>query len=289
VGVSPQAAPRARRPFVSTPHHTAHGRVEAVVPKSGPCGDDGDGGAPCRIGRHHQRRRKTGPAWGFVEVAYCAEHELAFTLYPPGHVPYGRVPWVDLAPDGSEVQRKAVAAPGPAPPPVPPSSSPSLFTAAADAAAGERWQRDTAPDPPDAVLSTQRRRVTRAAGVFGLVAGLPPGAQSVAAVTQVPAGQLAEAAGGLTAERGLCVWGREVTRVLAEIAARAGRVLMDRLAVLGHLAGLWGRPYRFLPRNGRLFALGRAFWTGAAPGMRGQAPPAAEGDPAHDLGPRGPP
>jgi hypothetical protein len=43
---------------------------------------------------------------------------------------------------------------------------------------------------------------------------------------------------------------------------------MDRLAICGHLAGLWGAPYRWDPCHERLVALGRAFLERRAPGTR---------------------
>ena len=50
-----------------------------------PDGDD----VPCRIGVHHLRDRKTGPAVP-IAVLYCYTHGRAFTLYPLGPFPYGR-------------------------------------------------------------------------------------------------------------------------------------------------------------------------------------------------------
>jgi hypothetical protein len=52
---------------------------------------------------------------------------------------------------------------------------------------------------------------------------------------------------------------------------------MDRLAVLGHLVCLWGRPFRWTPRAGRLLALGRAFWVSRKPRPK---------EPSYEFGPR---
>jgi len=41
------------------------------------------------VGVHSTRPRKTGPCVP-VTVARCHRHEIYFTVYPPGHVPYGR-------------------------------------------------------------------------------------------------------------------------------------------------------------------------------------------------------
>jgi hypothetical protein len=48
------------------------------------------GDAPCHLWVDHQRARKTGPCFQLT-VVHCGLHRRAFTLYPPGHVPYGRI------------------------------------------------------------------------------------------------------------------------------------------------------------------------------------------------------
>lgn len=288
MGVSAQEAPGASRPFVTTPHDASlEAGLSSVVPERGPCWD---GGIPCRIRRHHRRRRKTGPPWGWVDVVSCAIHRIAFTIYPPGHVPYGRVALVDLAPDGSE-KRSDVTHAGTAA-----EATAVLFAAASDARDGRRWPREDAPDPPGAVRSSQRRRLARAATLFGLVASTPPSAATSAAVTGLPEGELVELASRLESpsqknknkRKCLVEWGKTVARVLGDLVKRAGRALMDRLAVLGHVAGFWGRPYRWLsrPGPGQLLELGRAFSRNASPGTRDPATPAKAREPTHENGPR---
>jgi len=277
VSVSGRNVPRASRPFVTTPYVARDGKIEPVIPLRGPCWTRA---TPCEIKLHDRRKRKTGPPWGWIAVARCATHSFTFTLYPPGQVPYGRSAWVDLAPDGSEL--------GLDPSEDEPEAAPE-FTAAADAAAGTRWPRDSAPEPPGAVRSTQRRRVARAATLLGLAPDAPVGRETVAAVSGLAAGELVEVADCLAASSDLTVWGREVTALLAALARRSGRALMDRIAVLGHLSGWWGRPFRWAPPRGQLLELGRSFWTDKQPGT---ACPAGATKPSqlfHDFGPRVPP
>lgn len=259
MSVSARGSPCARRPFVTTPHHVSEDGVTAEVPTRGPCWSDG---SPCRISVHHARDRTTGPTWGWVAVVRCRSHRKAFTVYPPGHVPYGRVPLVVLAPDGEAVHGSGDDA------------TETFFAAAADAAKSEPvfWPVHSAPTPPDAVRSTQRRHVRGAAALLGL-AGDAPGPDVAAAVTHLPCGALVEARQELAESRGLPVWARVVVGLLREFAKRAGRALMDRLAVLGHLAGWWGRPFRWAPRSGRLLELGRPFWVGDDLGTRSRSPP----------------
>lgn len=61
-----------------------------------------DGGEECIIQGHHWRERVTGPGFPLL-VVYCQTHEVAFTLYPPGHRPYGQQAVVPLAPNGSRL------------------------------------------------------------------------------------------------------------------------------------------------------------------------------------------
>jgi len=46
-------------------------------------------GELCRLVRHSFRDRKTGPRFA-LRILFCATHGCHFTVYPPGHVPYGR-------------------------------------------------------------------------------------------------------------------------------------------------------------------------------------------------------
>lgn len=239
--VSARSTPSAR-PFVTTPYLVSEAGTAAVIPARGPCWT-GDGEEPCVLGLHHKRRRKTGPPFGWVAVVRCSKHKRAFTVYPAGHVPYGRVPLVVLAPDGSDV------AGGP---------SSGAMTAATDAREGKRWPREEAPDE---VATTQRRRILEGATLLGLAASAPDAAVA-AAVLHLPTGRLVEIARRLAESHDLVTWGREVSDLVETLARRGGRWLMDRFAVLGHLAGWWGRPWRWVPRGGRFLALGEQFWSG---------------------------
>ncbi len=205
--------------------------MQAVVPTQGPCWCVG---SSCQIEILYCRIRKTGIPWGSVAVACCKAHGVSFTLYPPGCVPYGRESWVELGPDGNALEQgegeEACLA------------SSGYFAAVQDAADGKRWPVDSAPTPPDAVRTTQRRRLARAAAILGLEEDLEPEAEAVAEVTHLPAGDLLGVLDRLARTCDLVGRGREIWNVFAEVTGAAGHALMDRLAVLGHLAGLWGQP-----------------------------------------------
>lgn len=262
MSVSRKPAPRASRPFVTAPYELQDRRMLPVLPTRFPCGGEG---SECRIGIHHLRDRKTGIPWGSLAVGACWVHGTFYTLYPPGHVPYGREPWVPLGPDGSALEQ------GEGKEACPPSSD--YFDSARDAAKGERWPVDNAPNPPDAVRSTQRRRLARAQGILGLDEDLPLGPEAVAEVTHLPQGELLEIRDRLAGAHDLVSLGREVRDLLAGVARLAGRALMDRLAVLGHLAGLWGHPYRWRPSASSLLEIGRPFWREGPLGTTTDLPP----------------
>ena len=46
-------------------------------------------GETCKLTRHSFRDRKTGPRFA-LRILHCATHRRHFTVYPSGHVPYGR-------------------------------------------------------------------------------------------------------------------------------------------------------------------------------------------------------
>ena len=252
--------------------------MRAVVPTRCSCWRVG---SSCQIKIPYYRIRKTGIPWGSVAVAACKAHGgPAFTLYPPGCVPYGREPWAELGPDGSALEQGEGEEACP--------SSSGYFDAAKDAAEEKRWPVDSAPTPPDAVRTTQRRRMARAGVILGLEADLPPKAEAVADVTHLPAGDLLGSLNRLARARDLVSRGREIWSVFAEVTGLAGRTLMDRLAVLGHLAGLWGHPYRYRPGSSTLRELGRPFWRESVPRTAtSPATPMASGG-SYDFG-TGPP
>jgi len=59
-------------------------------------------GEGCRVRHHDVRERKTGPGIALA-VCRCEVHERYFTVYPPGHVPYGRQRLAPLSVGGQVV------------------------------------------------------------------------------------------------------------------------------------------------------------------------------------------
>ena len=235
--LSHTAGPRARREFVVTPYIAdASGRLQPERPDCCPWK------APredlCPLFDHHWRERKTGPCFPLV-VLGCRAHERAFTLYPPGHVPYGRVALSPVAPDGSSIRASGKE-------PVERFRG-TLFEPALDAARGRAWHREHVGST-ERWWGTQLRRLARAAELVAVASNIPNKLRE----------QLAEALalGGLVvreqAERfrqaaGYRQRGQVVVRVLA--ALPTGRFLSERLSECGYLVGHWGAPHRWLPET----------------------------------------
>jgi hypothetical protein len=109
--------------------------------------------------------------------------------------------------------------------------------------------------------------------LLGLVVGVLE-YEVAAEVLDLPGRMIVETASRMANTRSLVAKGAAVKDVLDALTRRSGQWLMDRLAVLGYLAGLWGRPFRWRPGPPkRLLPLGRPFWPKAT----------------NEVGPRDPP
>lgn len=103
----------------------------------------------CRIRRAGWRERKTGPRHPLQKVR-CRTHDVAFTLYPVGHIPYAREPLLSQSWSRSEDPRA------------------SLVGAAVAASRGEHWSDELIEDERGPVRRTQARRIARVAFLTGL-------------------------------------------------------------------------------------------------------------------------
>jgi hypothetical protein len=91
------------RPFIVTRYDPdIGGALTPKMPSS--CIFATSDGKACRLTVDHLRKRKTGPCFPLT-VVRCAEHGHAFTLYPRGHVPWGRRAVVLVDPDGDWTQQ----------------------------------------------------------------------------------------------------------------------------------------------------------------------------------------
>lgn len=146
-------------------------------------------------------------------------------MYPPRHVPYGRVALL-AGEQGTEVPSAS-------------SQSATIWQAAYDAAAGSRWPLE-GTEPGD--RRTQGRRLERCATLLGLDVTLSARTEErVASALSMPLLTMREARSAYAAARSWTARGEAALRALGAVERPAG------LLVAGHVAGLWGRPSRWDP------------------------------------------
>lgn len=204
----------------------------------------------CEIAVHHRRERKTGPEFA-VLVLRCRTHRRAFTLYPLGQVPYGRLAVAPVGCDGDLLGREDTDG----------ASGPSLgwqttvFLAALQAASGQAWPRES-----DGIARTwdrQQELIARSAQLLGLAPNTSPRiGEQIAQQLQVPRLELLDAARAFEGANGYKERGRAIVAVLGRL--QPGRCLLEQLLACGVLAGLWGPVQRWAPSPGSGTSAG--FW-----------------------------
>lgn len=212
--------------------------------RQGPC--EGVDERDCRIVVHDRRHRKTGPRHPLF-VLRCEVHRKSFTVYPPGHVPYGRRPLVVLAPDGGDVDHRVGSGVD--------RFQETAFEAAIDGAGGKAWRRSESTDYtwcPDRkqmmprrsdatgpAWSTQKRHLARARHLLGMSANTDDEVVAFAELLDVDALLILE---GRSA-RGLSAESQAVCCVLETLDQNP----QNRLLETGARAGLWPSPLVFDP------------------------------------------
>lgn len=223
------------RVFVQTPYEADNeGVLRAVLPSRCPWGWPGSEG--CEVGVHHERARTTGPCFPLA-VVRCSRHPAhAFTLYPPGHVPYGRVAVTPTSTAG-ELLRDAENGQ--------PAWEATFFGAVLDAASDERWAANSPASDP-----RRRRTQGRWLDVAGRLTGVHPDMSD--AVREQLARRLGVATMTLRMATqmwgGACDWtARAVAVLLVVEKLPKTESLSDRLLSSGALAKLWPPPRRWDP------------------------------------------
>jgi hypothetical protein len=169
-------------------------------------------------------------------------HGPAFTLYPPGHFPYGRDP---VAPVSSTGEIVRVGAGDESETTGEFAWWRTLFAAALDAARGMSWSRESPADDPRR-RRTQRRHIALTAMLLGLAAELDEEiAQRLAGCLGIAYLVLSDLRRDYRAA--LTYQGRGEAIVSALELVPVDRGLGHRLLMAGFIGGLWGRPERWDP------------------------------------------
>jgi hypothetical protein len=215
-----------------------NGRPQVERPTVGPCADRDD--RLCEIRVKHWRMRKTGPCCE-VLVLRCETHGVGFTVYPPGHVPYGRRCLVSLSTDGSRVERDRGTG-----------FEKTLFEGAMDAAEGVFWAKESEGGSLHARYNTQLRHVNRGCELLGLIRAGPPEARvkrmsmllEIGGVRWEEARVLGESGNRVQAK------GQGIRHILTLIPQTMRS--FEGLASLGYDAGIWPRMQVWDARSGKL-------------------------------------
>jgi len=229
---SHNSRPIARRPFVIAPYTpNIQGLFIPARPSSGPCSSRDK--QICVISFHHFRHRKTGPCFSLC-VLRCRIHQYSFTLYPPGHVPYGRLCLVALSPDGTvDSERVQTTA----------DFIGTFFDASLDAAQKKPWPR-TSEGGSDRWWSTQGRRNQRAMALCAVALPLEKTLrEKLAHLLSVAILFLLDQVAAVTKIPGFQSRGEAVRSVLALLSSAPPFWTYERLCISGHEVELWGDPW----------------------------------------------
>jgi hypothetical protein len=264
-----------KRIFATAPYEAdASGVLVPVLPDrcvlAGP-------GEVCSVFVDHFRHRKTGPRFPLAVVGCTVHREQRYTLYPPGHIPYGRQAAVACSPSGSLLRKPAcagTAARRKTGRSWQPLWETTLFGAAIDAADSRLWPSDS-PSEDDRRRRTQGRRLEWAGHLLGVHPDVASGTQEqIASRLQVPTLTIRTAA-----QHWRSSWttrGEAVLRVLHTLPVDGG--LLDRMLRAGRAAKYWDAPCRWDPD--------RRIWTRSEPpehpipssgGSRGSPPTTSPG------------
>jgi len=233
--------PKSSRTFVVAPYlPDTDGRLIAKRPSVGPC--MGRDGQPCRLSLDHERPRTTGPRFA-ISVLRCRTHGIGFTVYPPGHVPYGRVALAPVAPDGHALITAHSGADR---------FENTLFAAALDAADHQAWPQAAEDGHIIPRIPTQMRRLVRACRLLGVDPTLEADSREcLGSILGVPGQHLHDGAVRIQQQPGYHSRGEAVVGVLDGLQG-TGISLFDRLVACGAQAGLWPALQRWDPASGRL-------------------------------------
>ena len=193
----------------------------------------------CSLFVDHYRVRKTGPRFPLAVVGCSAHPEGRYTLYPPGHFPYGREPVAPYGPSGELLLDGRTGQPV---------WEATLFACAIDAAGGVGW-------PVDSPWNDARRRRTQGcrldfcARLLGVHPQLDEGVRERIATRLGVATMTVR-----TAARSWAPWapwtmrGAAILAVLLALPIQA--TLLDRIGAAGASGGLWPEPRRWEAARG---------------------------------------
>jgi hypothetical protein len=168
---------------------------------------------------------------------HCRTHRRAFTLYPLGHIPYGRVAVAPVGLDGEAVfsTESEPLTDGKRSPAWRTTRFGPVFAAIDDQTVKLTDPRWWATEPPE--------RLAQSAALLGVHPALSvKAADAIAFRLEIPRLVLRQAAGDYERARGRAARGRVLVGVLGELGDAC---LLDRVLAAGACAGCWGTVTRW--------------------------------------------
>lgn len=164
----------------------------------------------------------------------CHTHQISFTIYPPGYVPYGRKKLAPVGPDGLlETEKSGTQR-----------FEGTYFDAALDAADGRFWTAESITGSQTPRYQTQLRHLERATIILGIHPDIDDKHQELFSHILNVAGQLFNdnkiSDDHLSQDKGVAI-----CNILAEIAPTQS--LFERIVEAGSLMSLWPMPQVWRP------------------------------------------
>lgn len=185
---------------------------------------------PCDIVYDHDRERKTGPCFP-LHVLRCKTHKVGFTVYPPGHVPYGRQIIAPVEPDNSKTGIKREDS----------FFSGTYFDAALDVNSHNVWAKESMLNSLSPRYVTQTRHLKRAGLLLGVDADLEATFREIISQTlNIPGQLIFENASAIKDDPGYYSQGKAICNILDALSDQTAP--FERLATAGYLTGLWPEP-----------------------------------------------
>ncbi len=206
-------------------------------------------GEQCHISINHYRQRKTGPCFP-IAVVGCYKHDFYFTLYPPGHLPYGRQPLMaNLSVDGNSVTFESDSMHG--------SENKlnsfkdSLFDAVLDAYHSKIWSKESTTGSMEPRFNTQLRKLDWASRLLGVHDALDiKQSEEIIQILNLKGQMIAESLSELKHQATAKKQGQVICQLLMMLPQTLS--LFERLTEAGSVALLWPTPFFWNHVTGRL-------------------------------------
>ncbi len=233
--------------FVCSPYFPSEtdGTLICEIPDVCPLGIQLGEQHTCIVSFNYLRERKTGPCIPLV-IVQCLTHNVSFTIYPPGHVPYGREPLVDIALDGFQIEAElekddAVN-----------SFAGTLFDAALMGSQGAFYPKEGPYDLPMICYDTQLNHIKKSALLLGIAeAHQVSHNEHIAEALNIPRQfQIGQSSPILRTPWNSIKSGQAIRQIL-ENAPRD--CLFERLVSCGFICGIWPPLYIWNAETGTLY------------------------------------